>query len=133
MCVRLHAARAVRTHMAMSMTPSALACCDMRMQVLGLQRSASQEEVKQAYRKLALRLHPDKNLGDEVRKGVKWAWLAGAREGRCMQQWSTGQGCALETWVVSLNMGIASWPAGALIGLSPSMHAAHHAGTATPQ
>jgi hypothetical protein len=36
-------------------------------QVLGIESSAAQEQVKKAYFKLALRLHPDKNPGDEVR------------------------------------------------------------------
>ena len=39
-------------------------------QVLGLDRSASAEEIKQAYRKLASKYHPDKleHLGDEFKE-----------------------------------------------------------------
>lgn len=36
------------------------------MQVIGVERTASQQEIKKAYYKLALRLHPDKSPGDEV-------------------------------------------------------------------
>ncbi|CAI8614036.1 unnamed protein product [Vicia faba] len=37
-------------------------------QVIGLEKTTSQQEIKKAYYKLALRLHPDKNPDDEEAK-----------------------------------------------------------------
>jgi curved DNA-binding protein CbpA len=43
---------------------------------LGLDASATQAEVKKAYHGLALRLHPDKNPGDEARARLTAAGAA---------------------------------------------------------
>ncbi len=46
--------------------------------VLGVSEKASQEEIKHAFRKLAMKYHPDRNLGNEQWAGVKFKEISEA-------------------------------------------------------
>uniref|UniRef100_A0A8B9LTN5 J domain-containing protein n=1 Tax=Astyanax mexicanus TaxID=7994 RepID=A0A8B9LTN5_ASTMX len=48
--------------------------------VLGVSRSASQDDIKKAYRKLALRWHPDKNPDNKEEAERKFKEIAEAYE-----------------------------------------------------
>ena len=45
-------------------------------EVLGIKRDASQDQIKQAYRKLARKFHPDLNPGDKAAN--RWLVVANA-------------------------------------------------------
>jgi DnaJ-class molecular chaperone len=49
-------------------------------EVLGIARGASQDEIKKAYRRLAIQHHPDKNPGNEEAASIKFKEIAAAYE-----------------------------------------------------
>lgn len=51
--------------------------------VLSVDRSASDEDLKRAYRRLAMRWHPDKNPGDKKEAEAKFKQISEAYEVIC--------------------------------------------------
>ena len=49
-------------------------------QILGIPRSASEEDIKKAYRRLALQWHPDKNVENRQESEVKFKLISEAYE-----------------------------------------------------
>src|SRR5580693_6897528 len=54
-------------------------------EILGVEKSATVEEIKKSYRKLAVKYHPDKNPGDKVAED-KFKELGEAYEALCDEQ-----------------------------------------------
>ena len=79
-------------------------------EVIGVGRGASEQEIKSAYRKLALKHHPDRNPGDqEAEDRFKEAAEAYSLSCCCSLSCSTSFPSCCLVWLISLNSDTSTW------------------------